>query len=280
MLGKVIGMEKNIIELIANSLTYIEDNLENSVTLKEIAQQACMSVSLYSRLFRSIFGISVKDYVIKRKLTLAAKDLVFTSKSVTSIALKYGYSGYEQFSRLFKRVYHMSPRDYRKRGIYLEVFPKLSLNIIVKGGSFVCSFNEIKFKEISSNSEYSLAIGIDIDYFSKVNEQYGRKAGDVVLVTIQERIKEIMNELNISGEIFRTGADEFVVLTNVEKDLAEQFAKRIIERAKDDIKYNNLSINVTVSIGITAFSRGFDAGNISNVILQAKKSGRNTYTTA
>jgi len=71
-----------------------------------------------------------------------------------------------------------------------------------------------------------------------------------------------------------------VVLTNVEKDLAEQFAKRIIERAKDDIKYNNLSINVTVSVGITAFSRGFDAGNISNVILQAKKSGRNTYTTA
>lgn len=273
-------MEKNIIELIANSLTYIEDNLENSVTLKEIAQQACMSVSLYSRLFRSIFGISVKDYVIKRKLTLAAKDLVFTSESITNIALKYGYSGYEQLSRLFKRVYHMSPRDYRKRGIYLEAFPKLSLNIIVKGGSFVCSFNEIKFKEISSNSEYSLAIGIDIDYFSKVNEQYGRKAGDVVLVTIQERIKEIMNELNISGEIFRTGADEFVVLTNVEKDLAEQFAKRIIERAKDDIKYNNLSINVTVSIGITAFSRGFDAGNISNVILQAKKSGRNTYTTA
>lgn len=144
----------------------------------------------------------------------------------------------------------------------------------------MCNFDESKFKDALSNFEYSLAIGTDIDYFGKVNEQYGRKAGDVVLVTIQERIKEVMNELNIPGEVFRTGADEFVVLTNVEKDLAEQFAKRIIERAKDDIKYNNLSINVTVSVGITAFSRGFDAGNISNVILQAKKSGRNTYTTA
>uniref|UniRef100_A0A7C4W4I0 Helix-turn-helix domain-containing protein n=1 Tax=Fervidobacterium pennivorans TaxID=93466 RepID=A0A7C4W4I0_FERPE len=222
-------MEKNIIELIANSLTYIEDNLKNSVTLKDIAQQACMSVSLYSRLFRSIFGISAKDYVIKRKLTLAAKELVFTSESITSIALKYGYSGYEQFSRLFKRVYHLSPREYRKRGIYLETFPKSSLSIISKGGSFMCNFDGSKFKDALSNSEYSLAMGIDIDYFGRVNEQYGRKAGDVVLVTIQERIKEVMNELNISGEVFRTGADEFVVLTNIGKDLAMQFAKKIIE---------------------------------------------------
>jgi len=273
-------MEKNIIELIANSLTYIEDNLENSVTLREIAQQACMSVSLYSRLFRSIFGISVKDYVIKRKLTLAAKDLVFTSESITSIALKYGYSGYEQFSRLFKRIYRVSPKEYRKRGIYLEAFPKLSLNIIVKGGSFMCNFDESKFKDALSNFEYSLAIGTDIDYFGKVNEQYGRKAGDVVLVTIQERIKEVMRELDIPGEVFRTGADEFIVLTNIGKDLAKQFAKKIIDKSKEDIKYNDLSINVTVSVGITAFSKGFDVENISDVIVQAKKAGRNTYTIA
>ncbi|MCD6104626.1 MAG: helix-turn-helix transcriptional regulator, partial [Thermosipho sp. (in: Bacteria)] len=105
-------MNNKVIDCIKSSIDYIEKNLLEDIYLEDIAKNANMSVSLYSKIFKNLFGLTVKEYIIKRRMSLAAKDLIFTNDSILNIALKYGYSGYEQFSRAFKKIFHISPTKY------------------------------------------------------------------------------------------------------------------------------------------------------------------------
>ncbi|MFZ7102530.1 MAG: helix-turn-helix transcriptional regulator [Peptococcaceae bacterium] len=98
---------------IQNSLNYIEDNLCEKMKLIEIAKQSYFSEYYFHKLFRNIVGTTVMDYIRKRRLTEAAKDLVKTNEQITEIAFKYQFSSGESFSRAFKRMYGMSPRKYR-----------------------------------------------------------------------------------------------------------------------------------------------------------------------
>lgn len=275
-------MAVNIPKLISDSIDYIEENLHEKLSLKEIAQQACMSVSLYCRIFKSIFDITVKDYIIKRRLALAARDLVCTNRSVLYIALEYGYSGYEQFSRAFKKIYQVSPTEYRKKGLYIEVFPKLTLNVLTGGVESMGGLEKEALKKRLSKFNSGFLLNVDIDHFAKLNEKYGRKIGDAVLVKVPERIKETFKEYSLEGDIFRIGADEFIVIIKGQnKETIEEFVKDIIQKLRQPIKCEEKTISVTVSIGITEFSTTLNQeellSKVSKAMLEAKQKGRNTY---
>lgn len=98
---------------IQSAIDYIENNLCKTITLDEIAQKSYFSEFHFHRLFRKIVGTSVMDYVRRRRLCEAAKELVGTNVKITNIAFKYQFSSEEAFSRAFKKNYGSSPRDYR-----------------------------------------------------------------------------------------------------------------------------------------------------------------------
>lgn len=117
---------------IQNSVEYIEANLCKEIKLVDIAKQSYFSEYYFHKLFRSIVGTSVMDYVRKRRLAEAAIDLVKSNEKVTDIAFKYQFSSEESFSRAFKKMHGVSPRKYRnaKMGINrtenLRMFKKYS----------------------------------------------------------------------------------------------------------------------------------------------------------
>jgi len=98
-------------------LDIIEKRINEKLTVENIAADIYISKFHYMRLFREIVGDSVMDYVIKRKLTLAAKSLLETSASILDIALDYGYDSRDGFSRSFKAFMGVTPAEYRKRGL-------------------------------------------------------------------------------------------------------------------------------------------------------------------
>ena len=76
---------------ILHSLEVIETNISEKLTVEHIANSVHFSKFHYQRLFREMVGGSVMEYVTKRKLTLAGKELLETNAAVVDIALKFGY---------------------------------------------------------------------------------------------------------------------------------------------------------------------------------------------
>ena len=106
---------------IFQSLEIIEKRINEKLTVENIAADVYISKFHYMRLFREIVGDSVMDYIIKRKLTLAAKALLDTSSSILEIALDFGYDSREGFSRSFKAFMGKTPAEYRKHGLVPEI---------------------------------------------------------------------------------------------------------------------------------------------------------------
>ena len=99
---------------IFKSLEIIENRIYEKLTVDSIAKSVFISQYHYGRLFRDIIGKNVMEYVTKRKLTLAGKELVDTNKNILEIALKYGYDSHEGFTHSFKAYMGISPKEYRK----------------------------------------------------------------------------------------------------------------------------------------------------------------------
>lgn len=115
------------------SIDYLEESLEDKTEVEKAAQTALMSKYHYQRMFHMITGVTVADYVRKRRLTMAAQELASSSTKVLDVALKYGYQTPEAFTKAFQRLHGMNPSDARKQGVSLKAFPRLSFQIQIKG---------------------------------------------------------------------------------------------------------------------------------------------------
>ncbi|WP_456278666.1 AraC family transcriptional regulator [Bacillus sp. AK128] len=98
---------------IQRTLDYIEGNLNSPITLVELAEVACFSPFHFHRVFQTMVGESVMDYIRKRRLTNAAERLFYTDEKVIDIAFDLGFQYPESFNRAFKKFYAVSPRQYR-----------------------------------------------------------------------------------------------------------------------------------------------------------------------
>ncbi|MCC2249708.1 MAG: AraC family transcriptional regulator [Bacillota bacterium] len=117
------------------ALDYIEDNLVQDIDYKKIAQAACCSEYHFSRMFSSIAGIPLSEYIRRRRLTLAAFEIQQSESRIIDIAMKYGYSSADSFSRAFQKMHGVKPSAIRKKSIPLKAYPRITFQITIKGDS-------------------------------------------------------------------------------------------------------------------------------------------------
>lgn len=82
---------------------------------RNIAQLHNISCEHLSRIFKKNLGLTFKEYLYSIRLTHACRLLLHTNKSTLEIALEAGFPDLRSFGRQFDRVYHMTPKEYRKR---------------------------------------------------------------------------------------------------------------------------------------------------------------------
>lgn len=123
----------NWMESVNHVLKYIEAHLMEEMTADELARVALSSKYHFFRQFHIITGISLKDYIRQRRLSLAGRDVVQSDDKIIDIAYRYGYETPEAFSKAFKRLHGMSPMAARKAGAVLKAVPPISFEIRVKG---------------------------------------------------------------------------------------------------------------------------------------------------
>jgi AraC-like DNA-binding protein len=95
--------------------TFIEDHLQESLLVSQVAGVAGISASSLNQLFRRHFQSSIAQYIISRRIERASTLLAETNLAVSQVALQSGFPRLEHFSRTFRRAAGLSPLAYRRR---------------------------------------------------------------------------------------------------------------------------------------------------------------------
>jgi len=119
---------------LSNAIDYIEDNLTGEISYDEAANIACCSTYYFQRMFSYVAGISLSEYIRRRKMSQAAFELQSTDSKVIDIALKYGYSSPTSFNRAFQNVHGISPTTAKSQGNLLNAYPPIRFSVTVAGG--------------------------------------------------------------------------------------------------------------------------------------------------
>ncbi|WP_054703442.1 AraC family transcriptional regulator [Bacillus sp. JCM 19041] len=141
-------------DLIINTIDYIEAHLSEKLNLDLVAQALHYSKYYLHRVFSQTVGMTIHDYVQRRQLTEAAKLLVFSDKSILDIALIAGYDSQQAFTTIFKALYKKSPLQYREEKDYYPLQLRFEFDY-----KFIQSCNK---KELGSVREIKVATEDDV----------------------------------------------------------------------------------------------------------------------
>lgn len=115
------------------AIEYVESNMTGDISYDRAAQIAGCSTYHFQRMFSYITGVSLSQYIRRRRLTLAAFELQNGDVKVIDTAIKYGYESPEAFSRAFKKLHGIMPISARDIGVSLKAYPKMTFAITIKG---------------------------------------------------------------------------------------------------------------------------------------------------
>ena len=97
------------------ALNYIEQNFQNDISVEGIAAFCGLNRTYFGRIFKDTVGQSPQQFLLNYRMTKAAELLKLTTLSVNDIGNAVGYPNQLHFSRAFKNIYGMSPREWRNR---------------------------------------------------------------------------------------------------------------------------------------------------------------------
>jgi AraC family transcriptional regulator len=121
-----------------NAMAYIEEHVTEDIDYRKISKIAYCSEYHFKRMFSFLSGVSLSEYIRRRKLTLAAFDLKDRNLRIIDVAMKYGYSSADSFSRAFHSMHGILPSEARSNNIQLKAYPRMTFQLSIMGG---CEMN-------------------------------------------------------------------------------------------------------------------------------------------
>lgn len=140
-----------------DAVEYIENNITEKIDIEKVAKAALSSTFHFQRMYHIITGITVAEYIRRRRLTLASQDIIAGEK-IINVAHKYGYETPEAFTKAFGKMYGITPTAARESGANLKAYPKLSFHISIKGAKDINYriFDKGSFKVVGKQTNISM----------------------------------------------------------------------------------------------------------------------------
>lgn len=117
-----------------DALSFIEENLTNWIDGHEVAKRALCSEYHFKRMFSFLAGVTLSEYIRRRRLTLAAFELNNSNFRIIDVAIKYGYNSPDSFTRAFHTLHGITPSEARNNGHTIKAYPRMTFQLSIKGG--------------------------------------------------------------------------------------------------------------------------------------------------
>ena len=106
--------DRNMARTLAQTRRYMEEHLDEALTIPVLSRRACLSATTFKEGFRQLYGLPVHAWLRKRRMERAAELLHTPGSSLEGVAKAVGYSSVSQFAAAFRRQYGVTPGRYRK----------------------------------------------------------------------------------------------------------------------------------------------------------------------
>lgn len=176
----------NSIKVFDEVILYLEKIIldGSEIDYEEISKIAMSPAALFQRIFIFVSGISISEYVRKRRLTLAGHDLKAKDVSILDVAVKYGFGSHSAFARAFKEHHSITPSAAKCETIRLNDFLPINFSEMrfIGGKRIMAEMKKIIYKEADERlivglhriTSFSEAGGVWQDFFksdtvSKIN---------------------------------------------------------------------------------------------------------------
>ena len=251
----MMGMEN--LGLLIEALEFIEKNLASPIRTESISEHLHCSKSTIEKLFKYVNNISIRDYIIRRRMSRASRDLVKNpDRSLLDIGMEYGYGSNEAFTRAFQSVWQVSPSEFRKNPSEFELFPGYRIERELLEDKKMTDRKKVDISElydcIKERKGCFLILG-DIKGLIPINE-VSRKAGDLAIITSMKRMEQAAGPEDI---VFRIGGDEFVILTDsTDEAYAKKLCGEIVSHNDECISWDGNEIPLTLYVKAVRYEGG------------------------
>lgn len=232
---------------LTQAVDYIEQNLLEEFTRQELARACAVSLRKLEELFRYAMHCGIKEYVSKRRMTLAARELS-RGRSVTDTAMLLGYHSSEVFSRAFTAEWRVSPSQFVKTWRFTGLFPKMLVAESEEERAMTSHNIDLsEAYEFFAQQRGTYVVCVDIQHMTAINE-ISQKAGDLAILKQAERMESAAGE---NMTILRIGGDEFVLLTCSQDEAAAQEAmQKILSHNGECFEFEGREIPLSLWAGI------------------------------
>lgn len=118
---KQLKKEQAISIHIRNAIDYVYEHLHEHLTMKQLADNAKLDPSYFSKLFYKETGFTTKQYILRAKIKTAKNMLLYSEHSLFDISLALGFSSQSAFTSAFKSEVGITPGEFRRTGNYKEI---------------------------------------------------------------------------------------------------------------------------------------------------------------
>lgn len=263
------------------ALEYIEANICENLSQEQIAAACYVSLSSLQKLWKYCTHYSLKEYISKRKLTLAGRDLLMEDGSVLDAAMKYGYNSHEVFTRAFTKVWGVSPSKFKKQWKgSCELYPRLNSEYAERNDHMenmrVKKYDISGFYDYLKSQTGTYVLCFDIQGLMSINENLGREAGDKVILEAFRRINEAADD---NMTCLRMGGDEFAMITeSSDTEYVSSIADRALSHNGETVPYSGGDAAVSMRCGAVKIGEHLKYSvlcrDFNEVINKARLSGK------
>ncbi|MGF7060233.1 GyrI-like domain-containing protein [Brassicibacter mesophilus] len=114
---------------IEQAIIFVEKNLYEPISVTDVARVTSYSYFHFHRFFFVVMGETIGSYIRSRRLTEAAKELLYSENRIIDIALSLHFESHEAFTRAFKKRYGVTPKQYRMNRVETLLGHRIEANI-------------------------------------------------------------------------------------------------------------------------------------------------------
>jgi len=146
------------VERLNQSMNYIEEHLADEIDYEQLARIACCSAYHYQRMFTYMAGITLAEYIRRRRMSLAAVDLQGGSMKILDVAEKYGYRSPTAFNRAFQAFHGIAPSSVKNEGVPVKSYSPIVFKLAVKGA------NEMNYRIETKDAFRIIGVSAPLDH--------------------------------------------------------------------------------------------------------------------